>query len=747
MVRNIVSLLILFLMLSWMSPVWGKNKVAYIPERKLPRRVVVLFPFAKEGVKIDPAFKRMFRDVVQNYLAGKGYIVRYADKVPGELKDVSLKNFDPKKIVSRLKDVDGLFSITVHEFSGLNIVLLKRFKIDAELCLFDRKGKKLSCWREQVGRRNIDIATDPIGLAAKVLGSVLSDSPKVKLKTLVFDWAYQISGLVPGFSLATKKPKILRVISNVTNKTIKIGDKIVVALEGDPGIEATFDLGTFRQGLKMLETTRAGVYEGFYVVQKGDEARNQYLLVRLKNQQGEKIEWVEFEPPINIDGVPPSPPKALKATLEEGLGVKLTWECLDGSTVAFIVQRSEEPLSGYKEISRVGDVGCVDNKVEEGKKYFYRVAALDQAGNISEFRQIGPVEIPITGGVLSGDLPARIKKGSYKVEGLVRVPAGARTVFDSGVKISFGANGTLEIAGELAAEDLILTSENGTWKGVIVKPEGAFTGKRIKILKAERALLVEGRGNFTELFLYEGSVGLEVNGELFEVSVSRGKARGFERAVILQKGVLKLSKFVLEENGVALKVEKGDMRISQVNFLTNKVDIEAEVPVVIKKCFLGHDPLDFKLTGPVTVVSYLDLPYPDGKVVPFDQEAFKKKGEELLAKGKEFIRNGNYGKACENLENAFKILQSEEIYYWLVYVYTMLEEDEKLAQIIDKALQEFPYEAKIYQLAARYYLFKDKIEEAEKLINRALKLQPNNSTLESLKTLIESQKQKGENKK
>ena len=128
-------------MLSWINLAWTKNKVVYIPEKKLPRRVVVLFPFANREVKIDPSFKRMLRDVVQNYLVRKGYVVRYADKMPKELKNISLKDFNPKKIVSRLKDVDGLFSIIVHEFSGVNVVLLKTYKIDAELCLFNREGK------------------------------------------------------------------------------------------------------------------------------------------------------------------------------------------------------------------------------------------------------------------------------------------------------------------------------------------------------------------------------------------------------------------------------------------------------------------------------------------------------------------------------------------------------------------------------------------------------------------------------
>ncbi len=738
MISNILFLLI-FWVLIFGNVGWAVNKVVYIPEKELPRKVVVLFPFAKKGIKIDKSFKRMLRDVVQNYLVSKGYIIRYADNMPNELKNISLKNFNPSKIFRKLKDIDGLFTINVYEFSGVNIVLLKKFKIDAELCLFNHKGKQMACWREKVSRRKIDLATNPIGLAAKVLGSVLSDSSKIKLKTLIFDWAYQVSGLVPGFSWATKKPKILRVISNITDRTFKVGDRIVVALEGDPGLEATFDIGTFRKNLKMIETSRPGVYEGFYIVQKGDETQNQYLLVRLKNPQGEKIEWLEFEPPINIDGNPPSAPKALKATVE-GKNVRLSWKCIDGSTVAFLIWKSEHPLSGYKKIAKVKDLSFVDTKVKPGKSYYYRVAALDQVGNISNTIQVGPVEIPVKGVVLSGNLPPKLKKGSYKVKSLIKVPAGFKTIIEQGVRISFGINATLEVAGELVAKDLILNAENSTWKGVVIKDSGKFEGDKIKILKAKKALSVEGQGIFKNLFLYKGKTGLEVKGVSAEVIVSNGEVQGFENGVILEDGSLSLSKSILEENRVGLNIVKGKIHLSEVNFLKNKVNIKTEIPVVVKNCFLGFDPLNFRLVGPVTVVSYLDLPYPDGKEVPFDQEALLKKGEEFLKKGKEFIKKANYGKACESLEKAFKILQNKEVYYWLVYVYTMLEEDDKLAKIINKALQKFPYEVEIYQLAIRYYLFRDRIEDAEKLVNRALKLQPNNPTLESLKILIESQK-------
>ncbi|OAQ20932.1 hypothetical protein TDIS_0858 [Thermosulfurimonas dismutans] len=718
----------------------SSSKVIYIPEKKLPRRVVILPPFVTGEAKIDQNFKKMLRGVVQNYMAGKGYIIRYASSLPEKVVSLALKTFNPKEIAKQLKDIDGFFTITVYQFSGVNVILLKHFKIDAELCLFDKKGQKLACWREDVSRRKIDIATDPIGLAAKVLGNVLSSSSQVRLKSLIFDWAYQVSSLVPGFSAATRKPKILRVITNVSDRTFKIGDRIVVALEGDPGLEATFDIGTFKQGIKMVEMERPGVYEGFYVVQKGDETQNQYLLVRLKNQQGESQEWLEFVPPINIDGIPPAPPKDLEARVE-GKAVRLSWKCVDGTTTGFVVLRSCEPLSGYQEIARIGDLNFLDKEVKAGERYFYRVAALDKAGNRSSFVQIGPVNIPVTGVSLSGDLPAKLGRGTYTVEGLIKVPAGSKTVIDPGVRLAFNPEGKLVIEGELLAKEAIFEAKKGWWQGLEVKSGGKLNGEKIKILNAKRAVLVEGEASFKESFFYKGEEGLVVKG-ISTVLVEGGKISAFKEGIRVEDGSFSASRVTLRENKVALKVIKGEVKLEKVNFLENELNIESKVSLILKACFLGKDPLNFKIKGPITVVSYLNFPYPEGQEVKFDLKAFQKKGEELLAEGKKFLQEGNYGKACEKLEKAYKILHNEEIYYWLVYVYTLLEEDEKLARIIDRALEEFPYEVKIYQLAVRYYLFKDRVEEAKKLIERALKLQPNNPTLEAMKALVENRKTK-----
>ncbi len=717
----------------------SKNTVIYIPEKQLPRHVFVLPPLPAKGVKINKTFSKILRSTIQNYLSGKGYIIKYGDKIPNWAKNLSLKNFNPKEVSKKLQDTDGFFLIIIHQFSGTNIVLFKRYKIDAELCLFNKKGEKLACWREDVSRRKLDLATDPLGIALKVVGGVLSESSEAKMKVLVYDWAYQISVLVPGFSSALRKPKILRVLSNIEkDKIFKIGDKIIVAIEGDPGLEASFDIGTFKKNIKAIETNRPGIYKGFYLVQKGDETKAQYLLVRLKNPQGEVREWLELEPLINIDGVPPAPPVNLSYKVEEKC-VKINWNCKDTSTKGFIVFRSEKPLSGYQEIARVRDIKYTDTHVEPGKKYYYRIAAFDKAGNLSEKVQIGPIEIPVVGLVLKGNLPEKLGKGSYQIKDIVKIPCGQATEIGPEATLVFSPGTKLVVEGRAVVKNSSFESQKDLWKGIEIKEKGSFEAENTKIVGANTALSVKGQAKLIETTLYHGEKGIVLKG-LSNVSIKKSKIYGFKQGIIVENGEISVKESTLKDNNVGIIVKNGDINLTNVNFLDNKINIKSFTNIVLQKCYLGKDYTDFRLEGPITVVSYLSLPYPEGKEVTFDPEVLKKKAKELLEEGKKFIKEENYGKACQCLEKAYKISKDEEIYYWLVYVYTMLEEEQKLAKIIEEALEKFPYEVKIYQLAVRYYLFKGQINEAEKIVDRALKLQPNNPSLEALKSLIEIQK-------
>ena len=712
-----------------------KLKLIYIPEKKLPRKVLVLSPFTDKNIKVDTNFKKMIRNIIQNYLSGKGYIILYSEKIPQKIKNISKKEFKPEIITNKIKNIDGFFTITIHDFTGVNVVLLKRYKIDAELCLY--KGKnKLGCWRESAKRRKVDIATNPLGLAAKFVSGLLSDSSNVQFKDLVFDWAYQISSMVPSFSYALQKPRIMRVISNIEGKTFKAGERIVVAMEGDPGLDAKFDLGTFKQNIKMIETQQAGIYKGFYTVQKGDEAENLYLLVKLQNLQGKTSEWLEFEPPINIDGIPPQSPKDFKATIINDK-IKLIWKCDDGSTNKFEIYRSKEPLSGYKSIVKTSNITYVDKDVKPGEKYFYRIVAIDAAGNKSDPIQIGPITVPIQGLIISGKLSGNLKKGTYIANNNIEIPQYKELNIYPGVTIKFTNKAKLIVNGILKAKEDTFKANNKSWEGISIGKNGTLKADNIEIINAQIAVENSGQTSIKNSQIINGNIGLANKIEQAKLDIKNTEITGFKIGIMVKKGSVNCTNSTIRDNIKGILVQKGNIKIEKTNFFNNEINIESQGTTIAKNNYLGNNVDEFKIKGTINLISYLDKPYPDGKEIKFDKKAMEKEGEKLLTEAKLLIQKGNYGKACEYLEKAEKLFHSEDLYYWLVYTYTMIDEDRKLSITIEKALNDFPYEVKIYQLAIRYYIFKEKTDKALKLINRALKLQPNNQTLESLKNIIE----------
>ncbi len=715
-----------------------RDTVVYIPESKLPSKVLVLPPVALQGVKMDREFSLMLRGTLQNYLAAKGYKVLYADRPPAYLKKVRIKDkkLDYRSLLERAH-ADGLFVIYVHSFSGVNVVFLKHYKLDAELCLYNKEGK-LGCWRDCVTRRRISIATDPLSAAAQVLGSVLSDTSTTKKKTLIMEWSYNVSALVPGFSAYEKKPKIFRVITNVSKRTFRLGDRIVVAAEGDPGMDASFDIGTFRRNLRMVETSKPGIYQGVYTVQKGDEATNQYILVRLANPRGDVSQWLDLEPPVNIDGVPPKPPRDIRYEASSS-GVRLSWRCSDGTVVSFRVERSTKPLSGYGKLADVADFSFVDTSVKPGGTYYYRILSVDAVGNTSPPRQVGPVRVPVEGASLNGTAVGALSPGSYTVLGTVEVPAGRRALFGEGVRLLFSRNATLRVCGTLVLSG-VLSASNGTWGGIEVCPGGRLEVKGVP-LSGMRSLVVRGEAVIEGSRIEGIGGGVEVK-EGGELTLERCRIRGMKRALSVLDGEVRAAGTAFEKNRVAVLVKGGSALFENCTFMDNGVNIRCESGhVLVRASYLGaDDPADFRLEGGVKVVSYLTMPYPDGKVVEFNPEELEKRARKLLDEGVGYVKKGNYGRALALLERAYRIRKSRYVYYWLAYVYTLMGEDEKLSKIISEAMERYPYEVSIYQIAIRYYIFKGKYDEAESLLNRALKLQPNNPTLESMRGLLESMK-------
>ena len=81
-------------------------------------------------------------------------------------------------------------------------------------------------------------------------------------------------------------PRITSVEANIQgNSKLQSNDLIYVSMEGDSGLAAHFDIGSFKTGIVMKEVS-PGLYTGSYRVKDGDQIGNTLILASLTNKEG-----------------------------------------------------------------------------------------------------------------------------------------------------------------------------------------------------------------------------------------------------------------------------------------------------------------------------------------------------------------------------------------------------------------------------------------------------------------------------
>lgn len=97
-----------------------------------------------------------------------------------------------------------------------------------------------------------------------------------------------------------------------------------------------------------------------------------------------------------IDTTAPDMPTGLKASYDESAGIYIEWEAANDDLDYYVVERSEtEDFSNVVTVrSRLDKISCYDTKTFAGKNYYYRVKAVDKAGNEGEYAYTEEVRIP-----------------------------------------------------------------------------------------------------------------------------------------------------------------------------------------------------------------------------------------------------------------------------------------------------------------------------------------------------------------
>ncbi|GAB4275321.1 MAG: hypothetical protein Kow0029_16320 [Candidatus Rifleibacteriota bacterium] len=138
------------------------------------------------------------------------------------------------------------------------------------------------------------------------------------------------------------------------------------------------------------------------------------------------------------DKTPPSPPANVEAALTSSPNmVTVFWAPVsDLDLKGYKVYRAENANTAFSEVSNIliakGQERFTDVSVTPGKKYYYRVTAVDQSGNESGFHNIASMLVP-------GDVASQVTwtraNSPYVIAGDITVHETGRINIDAGVEI------------------------------------------------------------------------------------------------------------------------------------------------------------------------------------------------------------------------------------------------------------------------------------------------------------------------
>ncbi|MBF0612223.1 MAG: DUF799 family lipoprotein [Magnetococcales bacterium] len=444
-----------------------------------PKRVAIL-PFANASE--HPEAAALVRRAIYNHFSSLAYgdIELAETDLRLQRAGLSLENNFQSNSNSRLADTlksDAVIRGKVTSYSRLFAVIASTVEVGAEVELVRLQDGKV-LWQGKQTARSINggLPTSPLDLVASVFFSAANMREQVVYR-VVDQLARELVAKLPEppVSNVTRLPHIKTVLHNSANLPRRAGDLLEVALEGDAGLLASFDIGGFKKSLPMEEVS-AGVYRGRYQVKNGDKAEKETLIFHLKNDAQQQAEWHDFQGVVTFDTTPPKAPSQLTVR-EMASKVALRWQ--DGGEkdlAGFVVYRSDKPLSGFQKVGQVEQNAYTDSQVKVNITSYYKVMALDQAGNGSEFSQTLSAT-PVVAGptVVKEDVQEdtiwRRGASPYLVEQSVIVERGVHWQVEPGVEIILSPQVGITVKGRMTLvgskeEPVVMRGKN--WQGILV---------------------------------------------------------------------------------------------------------------------------------------------------------------------------------------------------------------------------------------------------------------------------------------
>jgi len=579
------------------------------------------------------------------------------------LTDPKAINRMPARDLGRILGTDAVVYGEISNFDKLFAVVYSQVSVGAKLRMYDARSGELLWTGEHVVRiHEGGISTNPIGLVATVIATAMNVRD-IQLLRACDDLFRGMVKTIPAPTIAEAKrpPTITLLVQDTKNLPRKAGDEIRVVIQGTPKMQASFQIGEYRKHLDMQEQpNEPGVYLGVYRVVPGDNVRKAVITGYLSDDAGNTAHWVDAVGSVTLKTTPPDKPKSLRI-VGRNAAVLLSWEkSADPELAGYRVYRSLTPLSGYQEIARLEVPEYRDEKLANGRTYYYQISAVDLAGNESDKAAgtgipVAPGPTPV-GGAIEKDTSWYAGASPYIIEKPLIIKDKATLTIEAGTEIrSRGA--ALIVEGGLVAtgdgEHMISwdSAEPGqSWEGIVFRN---VKGKEIllkfnRIKSAATGLTLQSSSPLIE------NCELTGNGTAVRITGSFAKPRlagntilkNNEAAVIVTEGAQPLltenrlqdnrrqgilvegaaptiSRNLITRNGGAgIEVRNSHPVITENNLSDNRpyniVGATTGTPVSARDNWWGTAKgleILAALQGRIDIATVLSAPYPEGKPI------------------------------------------------------------------------------------------------------------------------------------
>jgi len=316
----------------------------------------------------------------------------------------AIRKTPPQKLGDIL-GVDAVILGEVSDFDKYFAVLYSQVAVGAEVKMYDAKtGHFLWSGKNKVRKHEGGISTNPVGIIATVIATALNVRD-IQLLRANDDLFRDMVKTIPTPSLAQAKrpPTIALLTQDTKGQPKKAGDEIKVVIQGAPNMQASFDIGQYRKRIEMQEVEPGGYY-GVYKVVPGDNVEKAIVTGYLTDDSGNTAHWVDAISSVTLDTTAPEKPAHVKGIGRNKL-VGLRWDKSAAADLAgYTIYRSDSPLSGYIRIGKTefNDFIDADKNLVNARMYYYRITAVDFAGNESQMAQaqgmpVAPGPTPVSG--------------------------------------------------------------------------------------------------------------------------------------------------------------------------------------------------------------------------------------------------------------------------------------------------------------------------------------------------------------